>query len=85
MDAARGPHYLSGQLHTLDYSGAKGVGKQARHMYLGAQDVTIVRFPTREHRYTDLVIGATTGPRPPSDCGVTTSRHTERRASTSTG
>ena len=32
-------------------------------MYLEAQDLTIVRFPEREHRYTDLVMGPTIVPR----------------------
>ena len=58
-DDLYGPHYLSDQLHALDYSGAQVVGKQAHHMYLEAQDLTMVRFPDREHRYTDLVMGPT--------------------------
>ena len=28
-------------------------------MYLEAQDLTIVRFPDREHRFTDFVMGPT--------------------------
>ena len=58
-DDLYGPHYLLDQLNALDYSGATVVGKQAHYMYLGAQAVTIVRFPEREHRYTDLVMGPT--------------------------
>ncbi len=50
-DDLYGPHYLSDQLYALDYSGAEVVGKQAHHMYLEGQDVTILRFPDREHRY----------------------------------
>lgn len=58
-DDLYGPHYLSDQLYALDFSGAEVVGKQAHHMYLEGQDVTILRFPDREHRYTDLVMGPT--------------------------
>ncbi|MER7073736.1 glycosyltransferase [Terrabacter sp. NPDC000476] len=58
-DDLYGPHYLSDQLHALDYSGAALVGKQAHHMYLEAQDVTLVRFPEREHKFTDFVMGPT--------------------------
>ena len=58
-DDLYGPNYLSDQLHALDYSGADVVGKQAHHMYLEAQDLTIVRFPEREHRFTDFVMGPT--------------------------
>lgn len=58
-DDLYGPHYLSDLLNALDYSGADVVGKQAHHMYLAAQDLTIVRFPEREHRYTDFVMGPT--------------------------
>ena len=58
-DDLYGRHYLLDQLHALDYSAAQVVGKQAHHMYLEAQDVTILRFPEREHRYTDLVMGPT--------------------------
>jgi hypothetical protein len=58
-DDLYGPHYLHDQLNALDYSGADVVGKQAHHMYLEAQGLTIVRFPEREHRFTDLVMGPT--------------------------
>ncbi len=58
-DDLYGACYLGDQLHALDYSGADVVGKQAHHMYLEAQDVTIVRFPEREHRFTDFVMGPT--------------------------
>jgi glycosyltransferase involved in cell wall biosynthesis len=58
-DDLYGPNYLSDQLHALDYSGAALVGKQAHHMYLEAQHLTIVRFPEREHRFTDFVMGPT--------------------------
>ncbi|MBM6403510.1 glycosyltransferase [Phycicoccus sp. CSK15P-2] len=58
-DDLYGPQYLSDQLYALDYSGAEVVGKQAHHMYLESLGATILRFPEREHRYTDLVMGPT--------------------------
>ncbi|MEO5981151.1 MAG: glycosyltransferase [Pedococcus sp.] len=58
-DDLYGADYLRDQLYALDYSGADVVGKQAHHMYLEALDVTILRFPDREHRFTDLVMGPT--------------------------
>ena len=58
-DDVYGPDYLRDQLHALDYSGAAVVGKQAHHMWLEDLDVTVVRFPEREHRFTDLVMGPT--------------------------
>ncbi|MDT0212635.1 glycosyltransferase [Rothia sp. ARF10] len=58
-DDVYGPDYLRDQLHALDYSGAVVVGKQAHHMWIEAIDATIVRFPEREHRFTDLVMGPT--------------------------
>ena len=58
-DDLYGPHYLRDQLNALDYSGAAVVGKQAHHMYLKAEDLTFVRFPEREHRFTDFVMGPT--------------------------
>ena len=58
-DDLYGPRYLRDQLDALSYSGADVVGKQAHHMYLEAQDVTVVRFPEREHQLTDFVVGPT--------------------------
>lgn len=54
-----GPHYLSDQLHAMDYAAADVVGKQAHFMYLAGHDATVLRFPEREHRYTDFVVGPT--------------------------
>jgi spore maturation protein CgeB len=54
-----GAHYLSDQLYAMDYAGADIVGKQAHFMYLEGHDATILRFPEREHRYTDFVSGPT--------------------------
>jgi hypothetical protein len=58
-DDLYGSHYLRDQLDALGWSGADVVGKQAHHMYLEAHDVTVVRFPEREHRFTDFVMGPT--------------------------
>ena len=58
-DDLYGPRYLSDQLHAMDYSGADVVGKQAHYMYLKGLDATILRFPEREHQYTDFVAGPT--------------------------
>ncbi|MFH5824248.1 glycosyltransferase [Georgenia sp. AZ-5] len=58
-DDLYGPHYLSDQIYAMDYSGADVVGKHAHYMYLGERNATVLRFPEREHRYTDLVMGPT--------------------------
>lgn len=58
-DDLYGPHYLADQLRALDYSGADVVGKQAHHMLLKGTDCLLVRFPGREHRFTDMVMGPT--------------------------
>ncbi|WP_298886916.1 glycosyltransferase [uncultured Serinicoccus sp.] len=58
-DDLYGPHYLADQLRALDYSGAQVVGKQAHHMWLAESDCLLVRFPEREHRFTDMVMGPT--------------------------
>ncbi|MFZ3415604.1 glycosyltransferase family protein [Arthrobacter sp. 3Tela_A] len=59
-----GPHYLSDQLYTLDYSGAEIVGKQAHYVHLASSGATVLRYGAREHRYTDFVMGPTiTAPR----------------------
>lgn len=52
-----GPHYLADAVHSLGYSGADLVGKQAHYLYLGGADVTVLRMPEREHTYTDRVMG----------------------------
>ncbi|MFJ7749048.1 glycosyltransferase [Arthrobacter sp. NPDC097144] len=54
-----GPHYLSDQLHALEYSNADIVGKQAHYMHLRSSNATVLRFGSREHRYTDFVMGPT--------------------------
>jgi spore maturation protein CgeB len=58
-DDLYGPNYLRDQLDALSWSGADVVGKQAHHMYLEAHDLTVVRFPEREHQFTDFVMGPT--------------------------
>lgn len=54
-----GPHYLSDQLYALEYSKADIVGKQAHYMHLRSSNATVLRFGSREHRYTDFVMGPT--------------------------
>lgn len=58
-DDVYGAHYLSDQLAALRYSGADLVGKQAHYLHLRGRDIVMCRFPEREHRYTDLVMGPT--------------------------
>lgn len=58
-DDIYGAHYLSDQLAALRYSGADLVGKQAHYLYLTSRNILMCRFPEREHRYTDLVMGPT--------------------------
>ncbi|SMX87623.1 Spore maturation protein CgeB [Brevibacterium casei CIP 102111] len=58
-DDVYGDHYLSDQLAALRYSAADLVGKQAHYLHMRGRDLVILRFPEREHRYTDLVMGPT--------------------------
>jgi spore maturation protein CgeB len=58
-DDIYGAHYLSDQLAALRYSGAELVGKQAHYLHMRGADIVICRFPEREHRFTDLVMGPT--------------------------
>lgn len=58
-DDLYGKHYLFDSLQALEYSGADIVGKQAHQMYLESQSAHLVRFPQREHRFTDFVAGPT--------------------------
>ena len=53
------PRYLADLLDALRYANADVVGKQGHYMYVESQDATLVRFPHREHRYTDFVMGPT--------------------------
>lgn len=58
-DDLYGPNYLNDQLSALGYSGADVVGKQAHYMHLESSGATMLRFPEREHRFTDFVMGPT--------------------------
>ena len=58
-DDIYGEHYLSDQLAALRYSNAELVGKQAHYLHLRNRDIVMCRFPEREHRYTDIVMGPT--------------------------
>lgn len=58
-DDVYGANYLSDQLAALRYSGADLVGKQAHYMHLRDRDIVVCRFPEKEHRYTDMVMGPT--------------------------
>lgn len=58
-DDLYGQHYLADQVAALRYSGADLVGKQAHYMHLSSTDTMLLRFPEREHKFTDLVMGPT--------------------------
>lgn len=58
-DDIYGAHYLADQLAALRYSNAALVGKQAHYLHLRSRDIVMCRFPEREHRFTDLVMGPT--------------------------
>lgn len=58
-DDLYGDHYLGDQLAALRYSGADLIGKQAHYLHLRSRNIVICRFPEREHRFTDLVMGPT--------------------------
>lgn len=63
-DDLYGENYLTDALHALMYSGADLVGKNAHYMHLESENVTVLRFPEREHKFTNLVMGPTmVGPR----------------------
>ncbi|MCF2570856.1 glycosyltransferase [Brevibacterium sp. UCMA 11754] len=58
-DDIYGANYLSDQLAALRYSNADLVGKQAHYLHLQGRNIVICRFPEREHRYSDMVMGPT--------------------------
>src|SRR5699024_10034256 len=58
-DDIYGEHYLSDQVAALRYSNEDLVGKQAHYLHLRNRDIVMCRFPEREHRFTDLVMGPT--------------------------
>lgn len=58
-DDVYGAHYLTDQVTALRYSDADLVGKQAHYLHLKGRNIVMCRFPEREHRYTDIVMGPT--------------------------
>lgn len=58
-DDIYGAHYLSDLAESLRYSAAQLVGKQAHYLHLTDRNIVMCRFPEREHRYTDQVMGPT--------------------------
>ncbi|WP_241212376.1 glycosyltransferase family protein [Brevibacterium aurantiacum] len=58
-DDIYGENYLSDQLAALRYSHTDLVGKQAHYLYLRGRNIVMCRFPEREHRFTELVMGPT--------------------------
>lgn len=58
-DDIYGPYYLHDLLCAQRFSGAEVVGKEAHYMHLSAQQAVLLRFPEREHRWTDRVMGPT--------------------------
>ncbi|OKL48488.1 hypothetical protein BSR28_01990 [Boudabousia liubingyangii] len=54
-----GAHYLSDQIHALNYSQAQVVGKQAHYTYLESLNATALISPEREHRFTHFLAGPT--------------------------
>lgn len=58
-DDLYGAHYLTDQLSALRYSDADLVGKQAHYLHIHDRNIVMCRFPEREHRYTDLIMGPT--------------------------
>lgn len=58
-DDLYGAHYLEDARHALMYSGAQLVGKNAHYMHIESHNATVLRFPEREHKFTNLVMGPT--------------------------
>ncbi|MEI2418818.1 glycosyltransferase [Arthrospira platensis SPKY2] len=58
-DDLYGPHFLGDMILPFFYTDAALVGKQTYYGYLEYYDKLVVRFPGREHRYTNLVSGGT--------------------------
>lgn len=53
------PNYLKDLVNSMRFSTADIVGKQAHYMHIASSDATMLRFPEREHRWTDIVMGPT--------------------------
>lgn len=63
-DDLYGANYLEDAAFALMYSGANLVGKNAHYMHIESHNATVLRFPEREHKFTNLVMGPTmVGPR----------------------
>jgi len=58
-DDRYGPDYLRDQVAALGFSRADVVGKHAHYLHIEGRDLTVLRFPEREHVYTDFVAGPT--------------------------
>jgi hypothetical protein len=54
-----GQHYLTDVMLTFEYSGAAVAGKQTYYAYLHGSDQSVLRFPGREFRHTNRVVGGT--------------------------
>ncbi|WP_282360351.1 glycosyltransferase [Arthrobacter sp. AL05] len=54
-----GPDYILDMLHTLAFSKAAVVGKQAHYMHFLTNQVTILRSSDKEHSFSRLVAGPT--------------------------
>lgn len=58
-DDLYGDYYLIDMVHALLYSGADIAGKSTHYVYLENQDLSVLRRPDQEHRFTDFVAGPT--------------------------
>lgn len=54
-----GAAYLSDMLLTRHFADATVIGKRSTYAYVEGRDVTVVRRPGQEYKWTDLVVGAT--------------------------
>jgi spore maturation protein CgeB/ubiquinone/menaquinone biosynthesis C-methylase UbiE len=53
-----GPAYLDDLMMAFDYSGADIVGKCARYVHFESGNVLAIKYPDREHQFTDTVSGS---------------------------
>ncbi|NET11885.1 MAG: glycosyltransferase [Okeania sp. SIO1H6] len=58
-DDLYGSHFLGDMILAFSYTNAAIVGKQTYYGYLEDCEKLVIRFPGREHRYTNLVSGGT--------------------------
>lgn len=58
-DDLYGDYYLRDMINALRFSGADVVGKSAYYVYLEGHNVTVLRRPEIEHRFTDFIAGPT--------------------------